>query len=233
MPRSFFFHSKKKEEEGCCNRPWARHGHWTSQCPQYAFKVSMLICPAVHIPTRSLLRSSSTPEPSDPLCSVVILTTIASLSRKAVSQLTSKKEIDTVKISLHRGGEQHFLRVNPVLKSRPFFFFPREAKNALSFSSAQHLSCKRKKEKRTTWADRGIIERARGLDSPTRPPCRGASTKSRQARKMGKQTFALIFFSWRQKKTKQNQDFAKKSFFPSENGKKLTSLMILLQVHLQ
>jgi hypothetical protein len=33
--------------------------------------VSMLTCPAVHIPTRSLLRSSSTPEPSDPLHSVV------------------------------------------------------------------------------------------------------------------------------------------------------------------
>ena len=31
----------------------------------------MLICPAVHIPTRSLLRSSSTPEPSDPLYSIV------------------------------------------------------------------------------------------------------------------------------------------------------------------
>ena len=31
----------------------------------------MLTCPAVHIPTRSLLRSSSTPEPSDPLHSVV------------------------------------------------------------------------------------------------------------------------------------------------------------------
>ena len=41
------------------------------QFPQYAFKVSMLECPAVHIPTRSLLRSSSTPEPSDPLYSVI------------------------------------------------------------------------------------------------------------------------------------------------------------------
>merc|ERR1719491_678971 len=44
--------------------PRAKHGQWTNHSPQYAFKVSMLICPAVHIPTRSLLRSSSTPEPN-------------------------------------------------------------------------------------------------------------------------------------------------------------------------
>ena len=36
----------------------------------------MLICPAVHIPTRSLLRSSSTPEPSDPLYSIVFTITV-------------------------------------------------------------------------------------------------------------------------------------------------------------
>ena len=34
--------------------------------PQYAFKMSMFMCPAVHINSRSLLRSSSTHEPSDP-----------------------------------------------------------------------------------------------------------------------------------------------------------------------
>ena len=47
---------------------------WTvnkSHGPQYAFKMSMFMCPAVHITTRSSLRSSSTPEPSDPLYSVV------------------------------------------------------------------------------------------------------------------------------------------------------------------
>lgn len=42
-----------------------------SACPQYAFKMSIFICPAVHITSRSWLRSSSTPEPNDPLCSVV------------------------------------------------------------------------------------------------------------------------------------------------------------------
>ena len=57
--------------DGCLNRPWARHGQWTSHGPQCAFKMSMFMCPAVHIPTRSWLRSSSTPEPSDPLYSVM------------------------------------------------------------------------------------------------------------------------------------------------------------------
>jgi hypothetical protein len=40
---------------------------------QYAFNVSMIMCPAVHMATRSLLRSSSTHEPSDPLSRVKIL----------------------------------------------------------------------------------------------------------------------------------------------------------------
>ena len=39
---------------------------------QYAFNVSMIMCPAVHMATRSLLRSSSTHEPSDPLSRVKI-----------------------------------------------------------------------------------------------------------------------------------------------------------------
>jgi hypothetical protein len=39
---------------------------------QYAFNVSMIMCPAVHMATRSLLRSSSTHEPSDPLSRVNI-----------------------------------------------------------------------------------------------------------------------------------------------------------------
>jgi hypothetical protein len=37
---------------------------------QYAFNMSMIMCPAVHTATRSLLRSSSTHEPSDPLSRV-------------------------------------------------------------------------------------------------------------------------------------------------------------------
>lgn len=40
---------------------------------QYAFNLSMIMCPAVHTTTRSLLRSSSTHEPSDPLSRVKIL----------------------------------------------------------------------------------------------------------------------------------------------------------------
>ena len=39
---------------------------------QYAFNMSMIMCPAVHMATRSLLRSSSTHEPSDPLSRVKI-----------------------------------------------------------------------------------------------------------------------------------------------------------------
>lgn len=39
--------------------------------PQYAFKMSMFMCPAVHINSRSLLRSSSTHEPSDPPLRVI------------------------------------------------------------------------------------------------------------------------------------------------------------------
>ena len=34
--------------------------------PQYALKMSMFMCPAVHMSARSLLRSSSIHEPSDP-----------------------------------------------------------------------------------------------------------------------------------------------------------------------
>lgn len=40
---------------------------------QYAFNMSMIMCPAVHTATRSLLRSSSTHEPSDPLSRVKII----------------------------------------------------------------------------------------------------------------------------------------------------------------
>ena len=40
---------------------------------QYAFNMSMIMCPAVHMATRSLLRSSSTHEPSDPLSRVKVL----------------------------------------------------------------------------------------------------------------------------------------------------------------
>lgn len=39
---------------------------------QYAFNLSMIMCSAIHMATRSLLRSSSTHEPSDPLSRVSI-----------------------------------------------------------------------------------------------------------------------------------------------------------------
>ena len=41
------------------------------QRPQCAFYTSMLLCPALHMSTRNLLRSSSTHEPSDPPFRVV------------------------------------------------------------------------------------------------------------------------------------------------------------------
>ena len=40
--------------------------------PQCAFEMSMFMCPAVHMSTRSLQRPSSTHEPSDPPFRVVI-----------------------------------------------------------------------------------------------------------------------------------------------------------------
>lgn len=43
----------------------------SSPGPQCAFEMSMLMCPAVHTTTRSLLRLSSTHEPSDPPLRVV------------------------------------------------------------------------------------------------------------------------------------------------------------------
>lgn len=52
--------------------------------PQYAFKMSMFMCPAVHMSTRSLLRSSSTHKPSDPPLRVELkFFTISSISHKA------------------------------------------------------------------------------------------------------------------------------------------------------
>lgn len=44
----------------------------SSPGPQCAFEMSMLMCPAVHTTTRSLLRLSSTHEPSDPPLRVII-----------------------------------------------------------------------------------------------------------------------------------------------------------------
>lgn len=53
-------------------RPSARRGPGLEiQGPQCAFEMSMFMCPAVHMSTRNLLRSSSTHEPSDPPFRVV------------------------------------------------------------------------------------------------------------------------------------------------------------------
>ena len=60
----------------------------------------MLICPAVHIPTRSLLRSSSTPEPSDPLYSIAHAKTVD--QNLAVVQRTFR-----VWFTATHGGEQN------------------------------------------------------------------------------------------------------------------------------
>lgn len=55
-------------------RPSARRGPGLEiQGPQCAFETSMFMCPAVHMSTRNLLRSSSTHEPSDPPFRVVSL----------------------------------------------------------------------------------------------------------------------------------------------------------------
>ena len=59
----------------------------------------MLICPAVHIPTRSLLRSSSTPEPSDPLYSIV--------HTKAVDQNWPISQKNRTKLTAPHGGESN------------------------------------------------------------------------------------------------------------------------------
>lgn len=45
----------------------------SSPGPQCAFEMSMLMCPAVHTTTRSLLRLSSTHEPSDPPLRVILI----------------------------------------------------------------------------------------------------------------------------------------------------------------
>ncbi|BES87389.1 Hypothetical protein NTJ_00191 [Nesidiocoris tenuis] len=47
--------------------------------PQCAFKLSMFMCPAVHTTTRSLLRLSSTHEPSDPPLRVIMFCFFQSL----------------------------------------------------------------------------------------------------------------------------------------------------------
>lgn len=57
---------------GSEGRPSARRGPGLEiQGPQCAFETSMFMCPAVHMSTRNLLRSSSTHEPSDPPFRVV------------------------------------------------------------------------------------------------------------------------------------------------------------------
>jgi len=76
------------------------------------------MCPAVHIPTRSWLRSSSTPEPSDPLYSVVFL--FLSITRK------ENKKYQTFYTALHeaqqknlRKGESKKLSFIPSKRGNP------------------------------------------------------------------------------------------------------------------
>ena len=58
---------------------------------QYAFNMSMIMCPAVHIATRSLLRSSSTHEPSDPLSRVKFKFLFFSFENQLMSKIARKK----------------------------------------------------------------------------------------------------------------------------------------------
>lgn len=86
----------------------------------------MLICPAVHIPTRSLLRSSSTPEPSDPLCSVVTFSDSFRLPGQQspcslFQEICSFGEGTAASSFLHGEGEQRFAE-RPTRGERPLSF---------------------------------------------------------------------------------------------------------------
>ena len=54
-----------------CMSPSDRCGSGKNPLPQYAFKMSMFNVSAIHINSRSWLRSSSTHEPSDPPLRIV------------------------------------------------------------------------------------------------------------------------------------------------------------------
>jgi hypothetical protein len=65
---------KPSDRKGCHCKTTLRQAWLTDMArkPQCAFEMSMFMCPAVHMSTRSLLRPSSTHEPSDPPFWVVI-----------------------------------------------------------------------------------------------------------------------------------------------------------------
>ncbi len=79
----------------------------------------MLTCPAVHIPTRSLLRSSSTPEPSDPLCSVVFHFSIFS-----PSEMKKLSKIDSLLFEFTSlGSERETMATRAATTRTPQLFF--------------------------------------------------------------------------------------------------------------
>jgi hypothetical protein len=77
---------------------------------QYAFNMSMIMCPAVHMGTRSLLRSSSTHEPSDPLSRVKIYTILYITLHFRYQHTVIGEEFSNS--SPNRGGIVSYLGVN-------------------------------------------------------------------------------------------------------------------------
>ena len=71
---------------------------------QYAFNVSMIMCPAVHMATRSLLRSSSTHEPSDPLSRVKIFIQFYIAYPYTLLISTLSQDFRHFRVSCQRGG---------------------------------------------------------------------------------------------------------------------------------
>lgn len=82
---------------------------------QYAFNMSMIMCPAVHMATRSLLRSSSTHEPSDPLSRVkfyISYTQIVYISFQI--QITTRTHMSVKISSLPRRSSLEYKQRNRV-----------------------------------------------------------------------------------------------------------------------
>lgn len=93
--------------ETTLSQEWSRN---SIQGPQYAFELSMFMCPAVHKLTRNLLRSSSTHEPSDPPFRVVILV-YKVLLRKIVLTIATERQTRNVVLPANSKTLETFRRV--------------------------------------------------------------------------------------------------------------------------
>ena len=92
---------------------------------QYAFNMSMIMCPAVHMATRSLLRSSSTHEPSDPLSRVKFLCLF--LLRKIINrtQITTSLYVFSIKERVSYLGEALYKTNNMCVNTHITILVPR------------------------------------------------------------------------------------------------------------